>query len=115
MTLLRKTVGGPRFGKDRDYRGKSRPERNQTPPSRLKEAERPLGAANAVSLGLMVSALLLEEALRIQRRHAAGARRGDGLAVDVVLHIARCEDARHAGHRCEAAEAGARDDVAVLH
>ena len=45
------------------------------------------------------SVVTLEVAIGIQRRHAAGARRGDGLAVDMVRDIAGGEDARHAGRR----------------
>ncbi len=38
--------------------------------------------------------LLAEEALCVEGGGAAGARRGDGLAVDVILHVAGGEDAR---------------------
>ena len=38
-----------------------------------------------------------DEALRIERGHAAHTGRGDRLAIDVVGHIARGEDARHFG------------------
>ena len=41
--------------------------------------------------------MLLQKALRVQGRHAAGAGAGDGLTVDVVLHVAGRKDARHAG------------------
>ena len=41
---------------------------------------------------------LLQEALGVQRRHAAGAGAGDGLAINVVLHVAGGKHARHAGH-----------------
>src|SRR5258706_11403902 len=57
----------------------------------------------------------LEKLLGVQRRHAAGAGAGDRLAVDMVLHIAGGEHARHAGHRRKTFEAGLGDDVAVLH
>src|SRR5690242_18710452 len=61
------------------------------------------------------SGFLLQESLCVQRRHAARASRGDGLAVHMVLHVAGSEHARHAGHRGKADLAGAGVDVAVLH
>ena len=42
-------------------------------------------------------AKLVEVTLRIQGRHAAGAGASDGLAVDVVLHIARSVNAGDIG------------------
>src|SRR4051794_39107394 len=59
--------------------------------------------------------VLLQKSLRIKRRHASCARAGDGLAIDVVLNIAGCEDTRYARHRREALQSGARHDVAILH
>src|SRR4051812_37376998 len=53
---------------------------------------------------------LAEVALGVQRRRAAGARRGDGLAVVVVDEVARREDPRQVG----AGRGVAGDDVAVL-
>ena len=50
----------------------------------------------------------LEVALGVDRGHAARAGGGDGLAVDVILHVAAGEHARHARAR-----AVVRDDVAV--
>ena len=51
-----------------------------------------------------------EEPLGVEGRHAAGARRGDRLAVDVVLHVAGREDARDV----RLGRAGLRHEVAVL-
>ena len=39
-----------------------------------------------------VAFLLGEEPLRVERRHAPGARRRDGLPIDVILHVAGGED-----------------------
>ena len=39
--------------------------------------------------------VLFKELFRVNRRHAAGARRGDRLPVAVVLHIAGNENSRH--------------------
>src|SRR6202008_4646469 len=39
----------------------------------------------------------IEVLFRVQRGHAAAAGAGDGLAVDVVLHVAGGEDSLHAG------------------
>jgi len=53
--------------------------------------------------------------VRIQRRHTAGAGRGDGLAIDMVGHIARCEYARNARGRRAAVGAGTYSQIAVSH
>src|SRR5689334_11405222 len=58
---------------------------------------------------------LVEEPLGVERRHAAGPRAGDGLAVDVILHVAGGEHAFHAGLGGQAFQPAAGDDVAVLH
>ena len=42
-------------------------------------------------------ASLAEEALRIDRRHAAAARGGDGLAIPMILDVPGGEDARQVG------------------
>ena len=41
----------------------------------------------------------LEIALGVDGRHAARTGRGDRLPIDVILHVARGEHARHAGPR----------------
>jgi hypothetical protein len=41
---------------------------------------------------------LLEEALCVQRSHAASPSAGDSLAVDMVLYVSRGEHAGNAGH-----------------
>jgi hypothetical protein len=41
----------------------------------------------------------VEIALGVERRHAAGAGAGDGLTVDVVLHVTGGEHAGNAGGR----------------
>src|SRR5438874_1303409 len=46
-----------------------------------------------------VSLLLGQEALGVEGGHAARSGGGHGLSVDVVLHVARCEDARDVGAR----------------
>ena len=58
---------------------------------------------------------LFQEALGVQSRHAARAGAGNGLAVNVVLHVSGSKNARHAGHRGKALQAAAGDDVAVFH
>ena len=74
------------------------------------------GAGPVLSKAADYSArLLAQKALRVQRRHAAGAGAGDGLAVDVVLHVACGKNAGHAGLRGKAFEAALGDDVAVFH
>src|SRR3954447_15105977 len=58
------------------------------------------------------SVMVLEPALGIDRRHAARPGRGDGLAVDVILHVATGE---HPGDvRRGRALAETRDEVAVV-
>src|SRR5690606_18527898 len=66
----------------------------------------PRGADQADAL----LALRLEEALRVHRRHAAGAGRGDGLAIDRILHVARGEHALDVGR----GRARLGQDVAAL-
>src|SRR5690606_27413713 len=61
------------------------------------------------------SVALVEELLGIQRRHAAGAGRGDRLAVDLVGNVAGGEHARHAGGGGIALQPGPDLDVAVAH
>ena len=53
--------------------------------------------------------------LRIQRGHAARAGTGDGLAIDVILHVPGGEYARDAGGGGIAVEAGLGGDIAVFH
>src|SRR5450759_2855201 len=53
--------------------------------------------------------------LRVQCRHAARAGAGHGLAIDMVLHVARREYAGHAGGSGIALLTAAGEDVAVLH
>src|SRR5580693_9129563 len=60
-------------------------------------------------------ALVFQEALSVERRHAAGTGAGDSLAVDMVLHVAGGEDARDAGGGGHAFQAGLGLDVAVMH
>ncbi|KAI1692731.1 hypothetical protein Ddc_23368 [Ditylenchus destructor] len=60
-------------------------------------------------------AFLLQEALGVQGGHAARAGAGDGLAIDVVLHVAGGEHARDGGHGGHAGQAALGDDVAVFH
>ena len=58
--------------------------------------------------------VLLQEALSIEGCHATRASTGDGLTVNVVLHVACCE---HAGHRSlgrKALQAALGHDVAVF-
>ena len=57
----------------------------------------------------------LQEALSIERRHAACASASDRLTVDVILHIAGGKDARNAGHCGQGVQTVACDDVAILH
>src|SRR5690606_10377348 len=59
--------------------------------------------------------LLVEEFLRVQRRHTAEAGRGDCLAVDVIRNVACREHARHAGLGGIAFGAAADGDVTVTH
>ena len=66
-------------------------------------------------LGVGSDLLLFQKALRIERRHAAGAGTRDCLAVDVVLHVAGGEHAGHTGHCRHAGEAALGDEVAVFH
>ena len=51
----------------------------------------------------------------IQGGHATRTCAGDGLAVNVILHIARCKDPLDTGHRGKTLEPALGDDVAVLH
>jgi hypothetical protein len=67
----------------------------------------PATVATIVTTAILAVARL-EPALGIQRRHAARAGRGYGLAINPVGAISRHEHARHVGHR-----AFLRDDVAV--
>src|SRR5258706_6892704 len=57
----------------------------------------------------------IEEFFRVERGHAAAAGAGDGLAIDMVLHVARGEHAAHAGCGGHALGAAARHDVALAH
>ena len=57
----------------------------------------------------------LQVFVRIERRHAAGAGRGDRLTVDVVGYIARCEHARHAGRGRLAVASALDHDVTAAH
>nr|GEU28440.1 hypothetical protein [Tanacetum cinerariifolium] len=59
--------------------------------------------------------LRFEVALGIQRGHAAGAGAGDGLAVDMVLHVAGGKHAGSGGGGGHAFGARAGLDVAVVH
>ena len=43
--------------------------------------------------------LAFEESFRVDGGHAAGARGSDRLAINVILHVAASEDARHVGLR----------------
>src|SRR5690606_33502720 len=61
------------------------------------------------------SALLVEEALGVQRRHAAEAGRGDGLAVVLVGDVASGEHAFDVGGGGIAGDAGVDLQVAVFH
>jgi hypothetical protein len=58
---------------------------------------------------------LFKKALCVQCRHAAGSCTGNGLAVDVVLHIAGGKDAGHTGLGGKALETALSDDVATRH
>ena len=64
-----------------------------------------------ISLGL---AERVQVALGIERGHAAGAGAGDGLAVDVVLHVAGGEHAGDVGGGGVALVAALGDDVAAF-
>ena len=72
-----------------------------TPPPRLREASGPVGGRRVGGLRRRDRerrvALLAEPALGVERRGAAGAGGGDRLPVDVVLHVARREDAGDVG------------------
>src|SRR5207248_6695938 len=57
----------------------------------------------------------IEILLRVERRHAPGRCAGHRLAVNVVLHVARREDAGDARGGGVPFAATARDDVAVFH
>src|SRR3954462_10667827 len=57
----------------------------------------------------------IEIFLGVERGHAPAAGAGDRLAIDMVLHIARSEDAFDARRRGHALGSAARDDVAVAH
>src|SRR4029078_12248442 len=70
--------------------------------------------AELASAALRLSAAF-EVFLRVEGCHAAGARAGDGLAIDVFLHVASGEYARDAGGGRTALEAALGNDVAVLH
>ena len=59
----------------------------------------------SVTSALVRGVELVEIFVGIERRHAAGAGRGDRLAIDVVGDVAGGEHARHAGLRGVAAEA----------
>ncbi len=61
-----------------------------------------------------LSPLCFKEALRVQRGHATAGGAGDGLAVEVVLHVAGGKHAGHAGLRGKAG-GFAGDDVAAFH
>src|SRR5262249_10881332 len=56
-----------------------------------------------------------EELLGVERRDAAAAGAGDGLAVDVILHVSGGEHPGDAGRAGVAVVSAARDDVAALH
>src|SRR5690606_35914413 len=58
---------------------------------------------------------ILQPSLSIQGRHAAGAGAGDGLAIDVVLNIARGENAGNGGHGGQALQAASGNDVTIFH
>src|SRR5262245_40596585 len=57
----------------------------------------------------------VQEFLGVERRNAAASGAGDGLAIDVVLHVPRRKYARDAGRARVALAAAAGDDVATLH
>src|SRR5450830_2071027 len=59
--------------------------------------------------------LAFQVALGVQCCHATGTGAGDGLAVDMVLHVAGGKYARHAGGGGHAFQAGLGFDVAVVH
>jgi hypothetical protein len=58
---------------------------------------------------------VVEKFFRIQRRHAAGSRRGHRLAIDVVRDVAGREHAGYAGRGGIAVQAALHADVAVGH
>ena len=58
---------------------------------------------------------MFQKALGVQRRHAAGTCAGDGLAVDVVLHVTGSEHAGHTGLGGKALESTLGHDIAVVH
>src|SRR5690606_32791703 len=62
-----------------------------------------------------VSAQVIEVFFGVQRRHAAGAGRGDGLAVNVVGYITGGKHALNAGLGGVAFAAGTDLQVAILH
>ncbi len=59
-------------------------------------------------------AFLLKKSLGIQSSHATRSRAGNGLAVDVILHIACGKHARHAGHGGKALQAALGHDIAIV-
>src|SRR5450830_573111 len=78
----------------------------------------PVRAENALphragALGFLLQTF--QVALGVERGHAAGAGAGDGLAVDMILHVAGGEHAIDAGGGGEAFETGAGLDIAVVH
>src|SRR3569623_1125596 len=68
------------------------------------------GTARSALAGLDV-----EIAFGVERRHAAGAGRSDGLAIDVIRYVARREHARHAGGSGVALDTGFHFDVPMRH
>src|SRR5450759_4948973 len=69
------------------------------------------------SLRALILALLqaVQVFLRVQCRHAARAGAGHGLAIDMVLHVARREYAGYAGGGGIALLTAVGEDVAALH
>src|SRR5882672_8294858 len=63
----------------------------------------------------MLLAQSVQKLLRIERRDAAASGAGDGLAVDVVLHVSRGEHPGHAGRACVPLASAACDDVSAFH
>ena len=59
-------------------------------------------------------AKLVEVTLRVERGHTAGAGAGDGLTVDVVLHVARRKYAGEIGGGSVTFIAAVRDDIAAF-
>src|SRR5262245_53270988 len=62
-----------------------------------------------------MSVILVEILVRIERSHAPGTCRGDGLTIHMIRDIASGKYPRNAGRRRRAIRAALDDDVAFAH